>query len=132
MNLDLALGTDIAHIGDLQRTASGDLGTYDGLVNITNAIFHRLMTVPGTLIHRPTYGVGLPQYQNAITSFSMQQKLAKLIAEQVALDPRIQSVTNVSIQSTDGFPEQTIIKVFAVVIGYNEQVMTYAPFSTGG
>ncbi len=130
-NVTQALGVDIAHVrGDLVRASNGDQGTIRGLPNLKVALFHRLMTVPGTLVHRPTYGVGVMLYQNSLNSFSMQQKLAAKIQDQFSLDPRVQSVTSVSIDFTDQNPQLSIIRVFVVPIGYTDaQEMTFMPFS---
>lgn len=131
MNITQAFFTDIAHVGDLVRTPSGDIATISGLANYKNALWHRLLTVPGTLIHRPTYGVGIMQYQNAPSSYSVQRKLALLIEEQILLDPRTEAVSSINISSDDGTPEQTVIKIFVKPVGYSEQEMTYTPFSEG-
>ena len=127
-----ALKNDIAHVGDLTITAGRDLGQIAGLANLKNALFHRLLTVPGTLVHRPTYGVGIPAYQNAPSSFSIQQKLASLIQEQFEQDPRVDSVTSVNISNTDDQPQTTRIAVFVVPVGYTDAVqMICTPFGVG-
>jgi len=130
-NLVETLKTDIAFTkGDLCRTPGGDLAKLEGLPNLKTALFHRLMTVPGTLVHKPTYGVGVTRFENACSSFSVQQKLAALIVEQFELDPRVQSVNSVSMTSEDDTPEMTIITVNVTPIGYADAVrMTFTPFS---
>lgn len=126
-----ALKNDIAHISDLVRTPGADIGQISGLANLRWALFHRLMTVPGTLVHRPLYGVGMPAYQNAQNSFAIQQKLASLIKEQFEQDPRVESVESVSVTSEDGTPQTTKVAVFVRAIGYTEVQMTFMPFSGG-
>jgi phage baseplate assembly protein W len=132
-NITEALKTDIALVnGDLVLSSGGDLALISGIANLKAALFHRLVTVPGTLVHKPTYGVGITQYENSCSSFSVQQKLATLIQEQFALDPRVQSVDTVSISSEDGTPQMTVIKVFITPIGYSDGIpLTYTPFSAG-
>lgn len=126
------LGTDLAHKSDLLASHAGDLQTIDGLDNIKNALFHRLMTVPGTLAHRPTYGVGIGMFQNAPSSFAIQQKIAKLIEEQFLQDPRIEEVTSVSLTSQDDSrPELTVLAVTVKVVGYEETTVEFTPFSEG-
>lgn len=127
-NLTDALKTDIAHVGDLVGTSSGDLGTVSGLANFKRALFHRLVTVPGTLLHKPTYGVGIGNYQNAPNSFTQQQKLANLIKEQFEQDPRTLKVNSVSISSADATPQKMVIVVSVIPIGYTEQEMRFTPF----
>lgn len=132
MNITDALGTDIAHRGDFLRTSGGDLQTIEGLANLKQALFHRLVTVPGSLAHRPTYGVGLPMYQNGLSSFGIQQKLAARIREQFAEDPRVEEVSSISINSTDADPSLTILAVSVKVIGYSDPVdMKFTPFGGG-
>lgn len=127
-----ALGTDLAHVGDLVRTPGGDLGKISGLANLKNALFHRLMTVPGSLAHRPSYGVGVGLYQNAPNSFGVQQKLTGIIQEQFAQDPRVEEVTSVSLASDDITPQLTKLAVFVKVVGYSDAIeMTFTPFAEG-
>jgi len=120
-----ALKTDIF----LTMNSSGDLSQINGLANLKRALFRRLVTVPGTLVHRPTYGVGVGLYQNAPSSFSMQQKLAGIIQEQFELDPRVQSVTSVAVNSENESPQLTKIIVTLTPIGYTEQQMSFTPFN---
>lgn len=124
-----SLKTDIAHVQDLVKSPGGDIGTINGLSNLKRSLFHCLITVPGTLVHKPTYGVGVRLYQNAPSSFAMQQKLASLIQSQFNLDPRVQSVSSVSITSEDGTPQQTIIAVRITPVGYTELTMNFTPFN---
>jgi phage baseplate assembly protein W len=132
MSLIDAFKTDIAHVGDLVKTPSGDLGTISGLANLKEALFHRLMTVPGTLVHRPTYGVGIPLYQGRLSSFSVQQRLASLIQEQFKQDPRVEDVKSTSVQSEDLNPQMTIITVVVNPVGYSEVALKFTPFVGGG
>jgi hypothetical protein len=127
-----SLLTDIAHVGgDMTITPGGDIGTVSGLANYRLALFHRLVTVPGTLIHKPTYGVGVGNFQNSPSTFANQQKLADLIQEQFALDPRTLSINSVSFEASDDQPWLGIIKVFVTPIGYTEQAMIFKPFNGG-
>jgi len=128
VNINDALKNDIAHVGDMVLTPSGDLGQISGLANLKRALFHRLITIPGTLVHRPTYGIGIGLYQNGLSSFSKQAELASKIAEQFAQDPRVLSVKSVSVNFNNSNPQQTLIGVFVTPIGYTEQQMTFTPF----
>lgn len=131
-NITEALYTDLAHVsGDLVRDSRGDVGTISGLANLKNALFHRLMTMPGALTHRPLYGVGVKAYQNAPSSFSVQQRLAARIKEQFELDPRVQEVTGVLITAGDTNPSQFVVAVKVVPKGYTEQEMKFTPFNEG-
>jgi phage baseplate assembly protein W len=128
MNITEAFKIDLAHKGDFAATPGGDLYTISGLDNLKAALFHRLMTVPGTLVHRPLYGVGAPMFQNSLSSFTKQQELASIIHDQFKQDPRVEDVTSVSVSSNDSSPQQTVIKVFVKPVGYSEQEMKFTPF----
>ena len=131
MALNDIMKTDLAHVGDLVRTSGGDIGTINGLANLKNALFHRLMTVPGTLVHRPNYGIGITQYQGAPSSYAIQAALAAKITEQFELDPRVASVTGVRIASDDDNPSQFVVAVRVVAKGYTEETMIFTPFRSG-
>lgn len=126
-----ALKNDISLSGDMARTSSGDLATIAGLENFKLALFHRLMTIPGTLVHRPLYGVGVGLFQNGLSSFVRQQKLASLIVDQFMKDPRTKSVNRVAVIANDDNPQLTQIQVSVIPIGYDEQTITYTPFNKG-
>ncbi len=130
MGITEALKTDISLRGDMAATQSGDLATVSGLPNLLSALFHRLVTIPGSLAHRPAYGVGVGRFQNGLSSFVKQQKLASIIIEQFKLDPRVQTVKSVSVFNDDN-PDMTKIQVSVVPVGYDEQVVTYTPFNNG-
>lgn len=115
----------------MSSTAGGDLMSVSGLANYFQALFHRLVTIPGSLAHRPTYGVGVGQYQNGLSSFSKQQKLATIIVDQFKQDPRTGSINSVAIVANDTNPEMTKIKVSVVPVGYTEQQLTFSPFDSG-
>lgn len=124
-----AFKTDIAHRGDYLRSPSGDLDRISGLANLKQALFHRLMTVPGTLVHRPTYGVGLPLYQNNLSSFVAQQKLASLIEEQFLRDPRVSKLSSVGFIADDLNPQLTVVRISIKPVGYSDGVeMVFTPF----
>ena len=123
-NIEEAMKSDVA----MFVTSSGDLGRITGLDNLRKALFRRLVTVPGSLVHRPDYGVGIKRYQNAPTTFSMQAKIASEIRAQFEKEPRIQSVTGISIVCADDAPRLEKISVVLTPVGYTEQVMTFTPF----
>ncbi len=131
MALDDLLGTDIAHKSDLLVTPGGDLDTITGLANVKEALFRRLMTSPGTLAHRPNYGVGLKNYQNAPNSLSVQRELAGKIQEQFEQDPRVEGVLGVSVGYSDDNPGLVTLTVRVKIVGYSEQAMEFTPFGEG-
>lgn len=125
------LKRDIAHIGDLKKKATGDLDTLEGLRNVKNALFHRLMTRPGTLAHRPEYGVGLQDYQNGINSLSKQRQLALRIQTQFEQDPRVESVQSVAVDGYEDQPDLVKLIVRVQIRGYGENTLTFTPFGEG-
>jgi len=126
-----SMGTDISLLGDMRLTAGGDVQLVAGLANLYQALFHRLITVPGSLVYKPNYGIGITRFQNAPNSLPVQQNIASLIQEQFPQDPRVQSVSSVSITSEDGTPQKTIVAVTLTPVGYNEQKMSWTPFNAG-
>lgn len=130
-DINVSLFKDLAMVGDLVRAPTGDIATIQGLANYKNALFHRLITTPGSLVHRPGYGVGILEWQNSLSSFANQQALAQKITDQFMQDPRTESVTGVSIVTNDSDPRQTVVAVRVVPKGYTEQAMKFTPFIEG-
>lgn len=122
------LGKDIAFKSDFVLTASGDLDIIEGLDNLKESLFRRLMTSPGSVVHRPTYGIGIKNYQGALNSFSNQTKITNLIKQQFTEDPRIEQVLGVSFRSEDDKPDTLNILVRVSVKGYGEDLITFIPF----
>jgi len=115
---------------DLRTAPNGDFSTVSGLENLKQALFNRLITVPGSLAHRPEYGIGIQKYQNSLTSFSRQQALALEIKKQFLEDPRVVDVTSVRI--IKGSEGEYIInyKIEAVGIGsVEDSVSPFKDFS---
>lgn len=119
---------DIKHRKDMIRTDGGDLETEVGLDKVKNKLLRRLITVPGSIIHRPTFGVGILQYQNATLTFAKKQEIASRIQDQFLEEPFVEEVTGVSINNSDYEPEKFIIKVSVVLEGYQEQTIEFLPF----
>lgn len=95
---------DLLHTGDFLAAPNGDFSLAKGLVNLKQALFHRLVTVPGALVHRPLYGVGVQLWQNDIGSIGRQRELANAIKEQFEQDERVDELTGIQITniSNDG------------------------------
>lgn len=125
------LQNDIAHSADFIVSSTGDIDTISGLANIKQALFHRLLTSPATLIHRPNYGVGIKDYQNAPATLATKQKLALRIQEQFEQDDRVEEVTGVSVNFDAQDPSKTVILVRVKVAGYDESSLNFIPFGEG-
>lgn len=130
-NLDEVLGTDIIHRSDLQRAATGDLATVSGMDNLRIALFHRLVTVPGTIVHRPSYGVGIKRYQNAVASLANQRKIALDIQANFLAEDRLTGVKSVSFEVNEKNPAMTKLIVKADVAGLGAQEFVFTPFGEG-
>lgn len=126
--IEETLGRDFAFTTDLVRSPTGDLDTITGLPNIRQALLHRLMTVPGSLIHRPLYGVGVKQFQNAPSSLAVLRSLAIRIQEQFMQDPRVEKVEGVRVVRDDYSPELVYIIIRVKIVGYGETELKYTPF----
>jgi phage baseplate assembly protein W len=127
--LNEILGTDIAHVADLLPTAKKDFDVQTGLANVKTALFHRLITEKGSLIHRPDYGVGIKTFLNSPNSLANQRKLASVVQEQFLQDPRIEEVTSLSVAAvSDEEPDKVVIVVRVKVRGYDETTLEFIPF----
>lgn len=126
--IEEALLTDLLHNGDLRATPSGDIEKISGLLNLKQALFHRLITSPGSLVHRPNYGVGIKNYQNAVNTLDTQRKLATTIVEQFSRDSRINEVSGIRITTEDNDPSVVIIYVRIKAAGYDEVTLEFKPF----
>lgn len=127
-SIDEFLKTDLAFKKDLVPTASGDLDVISGMENVKEALFRRLITTPGTLIHRPEYGVNVKQFQGALNSLENQRRLAMAIQEQFEQDERVEKVLGVSIDSKNRTPDLVIVNVRVKIVGYGETSFGFVPF----
>jgi len=130
VNDDILL-VDLAYAEDLSAAPNGDLDVVSGLNNVSAALLRRMLTIPGTLAHAPDYGAGLLSFQGAPMSLSQKQKMTQKIAEQLPLDPRVESVSSVGIQVTNDAPDKMILTVKVKLLGLGEQTITYTPFDGG-
>lgn len=121
---DEVYGRDLAFTTDFVRSASGDLDTISGLPNLKEAIIRRIMTVPGSVIHRPTYGVGLRNFVNNLNSIGIQQRLAASIREQLLQDPRIEKFLGLRVSESDTTAGLVTIVVRVQPVGYAELSVT--------
>lgn len=128
--LEETLLVDIWHetsVGGAEA-ADGDLQDVRGLRNIREALVRRLVTIPGTLVHRPTYGVGIRNFQNSIMSLENQKVLAVRIKDQFEQDTRVEEVTKFRFVNDDNDPSKLIIFITLRIAGYGEASMEFIPF----
>jgi len=119
---------DLVHDEKLKEAANGDLDSITGIKNLHQALLHRLITQPGSLIHRPDYGVGIKDYQNAVGSLATFRKLASVIDEQFRRDFRVEDVRGVDIQQDPVNPGLFKLVVTVSAAGYAELPLTFIPF----
>lgn len=126
------LRIDLRHNnGDFEATQTGDISRISGLDNLKQAVMHRLITVKGSLAHRPDYGVGIQNYQGQIPTIDKQRDLALNIRDQLLRDDRIVSVDSVSFTASDTEPDKFIIYVKYSALGYTSLEDTFDPFGLG-
>jgi phage baseplate assembly protein W len=128
-SVDDFYGKDLAFKTDFVLTATGDIDTLTGLDNLKDALYRRLLTHPGSLVHRPDYGVGIKYFQNAVNSLSKKRDLAIKIKEQFERDPRVKEVKGVSVNSkSDLEPDTVIVSVSVESVGYGELKASFILF----
>ena len=105
--------------GDYKASVSGDIESVTGMKNLEQSLLHRLITMPGTLIHRPDYGIGIQLWQNGPLTFEKKRQLAVRIDEQYRRDPRVVRIRQISIQGMPGdeFGIIVSVKLDAVALG---------------
>lgn len=125
--------TDLKFNGDIVLDDDGNVVTVKGLENLKQALLHRLITFPGSLAHRPEYGVGIQEFQNSLNSLDNQRLLANRIVENFRREPRVKEVTSVQVvPNEDPFVFQIVVKVLAIGREEVESLeFTYRSFAEG-
>lgn len=91
-----SLGTDLAMPAgatELPTTPSGDVQLVSGEAAVRQAVRRRVLTTPGTLVHRPGFGAGLATALESQVTPGRRAELAARIRGQVLEDGRVASVT---------------------------------------
>ena len=101
-----------------------------GEANVTDRLMRRTITEPGTLVHRPGFGVGLKRFLNSLNSLDNQRELANRIKVQWEQDESVEEVIGVKVQKEDENPEQIIISVRANLVGVGETTLRIIPTNT--
>lgn len=104
---------------------TGDLERISGIENVREELLRRLITSPGTLVHRPEYGVGVKDYLNGINRLGNKRQLAIKIQEQFTQDPRVASLLGVQISEDPSNTHMVSIIIRVELIGFGEQSFTY-------
>lgn len=127
-NINNNFKIDLAFDGDFKSSSSGDLEQISGKDNLKQKIFNKLMTVPGTLLHRPDWGIGITQYQGSVSSIEKQREIALKIKEQLEEEDGILSVKSVSIKNNDPVTGAFEISLKIEAEGVGEIVIEAQPF----
>jgi len=90
-----ALGVDIFFNGDYETTAAGDLALVRGFAALNQAIYHRLITKPGSFALRPGYGVGIQRWAKRRNRLSDMHELEQVVEDQLSFEKRISRVRKV-------------------------------------
>ena len=119
---------DIAHIKDFLKAPDGDLQTITGVENAKQALIRRLVTQPGSLVHRPEYGVGLKDFQNAVNSLENQRRLAQRIREQFERDFRVEEFVGMKFTQDSVDPAKLTVFFKVKLQGFGEVTVEFQPF----
>ena len=119
---------DLHFKSDFATSKSGDVLRISGKENLNQALLHRLVTVKGSLVHRPEFGVGVKEFQNNIANMASQRELAIRIREQFVLEPRVNKVTSVRITKYEEDDSKFSLIVKYQDISYNNLEETFKPF----
>lgn len=128
-SLEESLLTDIGFTEALDWRVSpqGDVAVVSGVANLNARLLRRLLTVPGTVITLPDFGVGLKRFQNAPLTFSVQRFLATLIREQFEQDPGVSKVTRVSMTQDAVSFSRITVAVSVDVVGAGPVDLQFEP-----
>jgi len=102
-------GKDILFKNDYEVSPSGDYKTLEGLDNLKEAVYRRLITVPGEYIFVPQYGVGVLKYLKQRVTPGLVTGLQNTITEQLYRESRIDSVEEVIVAFEDNVMRISII-----------------------
>lgn len=104
------LGVDLEVPSDpdasIPISPTGDLRVLGGRPNLDAALRRRVSTSPGTLLHRPEYGAGMPDFLEQPHSPALRQQLASQIRRNVLREPRI---ANVRVSVGVAVPDRPIV-----------------------
>lgn len=120
--------TDIAFKEDFSVSPTGDLERISGMENLKEAIFRRLVTQKGSVVHRPNYGASVRDYLNGQLSQATISRLIQDIKEQLQNEQRIESVGDVYFVSDPSNPSKIKIVMVVKPVGQMPQQLNFLPF----
>lgn len=108
---------DLRHNGDFSSNNTGDISEVTGLDNVRQAILNRILTIKGSLAHRPDYGLGIKRFKGMLTTITNKRDMALEMRAQLEQDSRVISFDGLSI--TDQGSGKFNLMVKLTIIGYN-------------
>jgi phage baseplate assembly protein W len=120
----IKLETDMLFSGDYRNTAKGDLQTISELDNIKQAIYLRLITSPGEIIHRQDFGVGIKSFMNKPCTDNNKQRLINKIKLNLIREKRINKINKIVCDWNESLVSVTInVMAFGTELNMNFEVM---------
>ena len=116
---------DLYFDGDFDATNSGDLRQSDGLSNLRQAMLNRLLTIPGTIPHRPNYGVGITSFKGIVNSIENQIELMHRLQEQFEDEERIAEILGLSFTPNENNPSEVTMRLTVRPVGQEAQLMDF-------
>ena len=116
-------GTDIYFRNDYSITAQGDFLLIDGIANLREAIYRRLLTRPGEYKFVPEYGVGISSFVKRKASGEVLDELETAIREQLLREERIESVERIAIEPTESGLN------ISLIVRASGRALRFRPFS---
>jgi hypothetical protein len=101
----MELLNDLLLDDDFTVSAQGDFALVEGVANVRQALLHRLLTTPGTVVHRPEYGVGIQgQFLN---------------------DSRVAEVKTIQIQDSPENPSSVTLLASVLIDGSGDAILQF-------
>jgi phage baseplate assembly protein W len=121
----MELLNDLLLDDDFTVSAQGDFALVEGVANVRQALLHRLLTTPGTVVHRPEYGVGIQDYLNSPLSFDTKRKMAVAIQGQFLNDSRVAEVKTIQIQDSPENPSSVTLLASVLIDGSGDAILQF-------
>lgn len=101
--------------------SKGDLDSISGISNVKKSLYRRLLTVYGSMINRPDYGVGIKRFLGSLNSMSVKRQLSLEIQEQFEKDDRVLKVLGIQIKDNQNNSSMIEISCRVLLVGDVEE-----------
>jgi hypothetical protein len=119
--LENVYGVDLAYPGDLVVRGSGDLERTTGIGALLANFARALITTPGELFWRPTYGVGATEFLNLPVSAGNIAELKNRIRRNLSADPAVEQVDDPVVSIAADGSGLIEIDVFVRIAGHGQR-----------